>query len=602
MSPTNVYGRAVELLRQFAPESGEDPVVHLDLACGYAAIADAIQTELGRTYVGVDLDETSVAEVRSAGFEAHRIDLESSDTLESELRKVIAGRRVASITFLDGLEHVTNGKHVLRVVSTLAQELRAVVVLSVPNVTHRDVGYKAALGAWETTESGLLDHTHVAFYSADQLMSVLRASGLHKVAENNVETSVSDQHFPASHPALTPGTTVNRLLNNLRDAAEPSGRIQQFVWACLPGPVGAEPAGPEESDRVFLSVIVRTQGRRIQELSEALLCLAGQTSQDFEVIMLAHNVDMAAQVAVEQVIEDQVENLRNRIRLTVVDYGTRATLLNIGFSQARGDYVAVLDDDDLVFGHWVESFSKLAVKHGGAILRSVATIQDAGRVSVQGKGGIRALSEMRMIFDNEFSYVAHLLSNSSPLMTLAFPIGVFRDMGVRFDESLTTTEDWDYLLRAAQITGVRDSLELTAIYHQWLDQDSSHTEHDEEEWRLNQLSVDRKIDSQPTMLQAGETRRIRMLVRNGSTQAGFHQLDQLNDRNLHLYRLSSLLESNSWRAAAPLRWASQAAGRGRPSQMSDLVHAPVEEILQAIKQIESSRSWKMTRWLRKNSV
>jgi SAM-dependent methyltransferase len=602
LSPTNVYGRAVGLLKKFTPTVGDVPPIHLDLACGYGAIAEAIQGELGRTYVGVDLDEASVAKVRVAGFEAHLVDLESEDRLDAELRRVIAGRRVASITFLDGLEHVAKGACVLRVISAIAQEMQAVVVLSVPNVTHRDVGYKAALGGWRTTESGLLDHTHVAFFSADELMSTLRASGLHKVAENNVETSVTDQHFPTGHPALTPGTTVNKVLNNLRDAAEPSGRIQQFVWACLPGPIGVEAVESEPHEPVFLSVIVRTQGRRIQELREALLCLAGQSSQDFEVILLAHNVDVDTQIAVEQVIEDQVEGLRLRTSLTVVDYGTRATLLNIGFARARGEYVAVLDDDDLVFGHWVESFVKLAEKNNGTILRSVAAAQDAGRVSVRGKGGIRALSEMRMIFDNEFSYVVHLLSNRSPLMTLAFPIGVYRDMGVRFDESLTTTEDWDYLLRAAQITGVSDSLELTAIYHQWRDQDSSHTEHDEEEWRLNQLSIDRKIDSQPAMLQAGETRQIRMLVREGLPQATYQQLDRLNDRNWHLFRLSRLLESNSWRASQPLRWVSQVAGAGRPPRVSDLVQAPVEEISNAIKAIESSRSWKMTSWLRRGSV
>ncbi len=604
LSPTNVYGRALALLQNYAVADADTPLIHLDVACGYAAIATEIESMLHNTYVGLDIDMASLEAVRESGFEAHRIDLQDSSTLIEEMRKVVGDRRIGSITFLDGLEHITNARAVLTAVRTLAAEHRAILVLSVPNITHRDVAYKLALGSWTITESGLLDRTHVGFYGATHLARILESVGLYKVAENNVETSTSDQHFPDTHPALIAGTTINKFMNSLRDAAEPSGRVQQFVWACLAGPSVA--AKPERSaaDSVFLTVIVRTQGRRLQELQETLLCLDGQSSQDFEVVLLAHNTDVATQVAIEQIIDDQGDSLRDRIRLKLVDYGTRATLLNIGFAEARGRYVAVLDDDDLVFGHWVESFVKLAERQNGTILRSVAAIQDAGRVRVRGRKGIQAIGSVRTIFAHEFSYVSHLSRNNSPLMSMAFPIGVFRDIGLRFDESLTTTEDWDYILRAAQITGVSDSRQLTAIYRQWPGEESSHTEHDDEVWRLNQLSVDRKIDSQPVLLQPGETRRIRQLARMAELpvagpppEDGERQL-----REQHLHRLSTLLESNSWRVAYPLRRLSQILGAGDAVRMSSYVSAPPDEIADAIRSVESSRSWRMTRWLRRGAL
>jgi hypothetical protein len=601
LSPTNVYGRALALLGQYDVAQADAPLLHLDVACGYAAIASEIESTLGRTYVGLDIDEISLQAVRAGGFEAHSIDLQSSSTLAEVVRRIVGDRRVASITFLDGLEHVTNAHEVLTVIRALAAEHSAVVVLSVPNVTHRDVGYKLSLGSWTITESGLLDKTHVGFYGRAHLSRVLGSVGLYRVAENNVETSVSDQHFPETHSALMPGTTINKFMNSLRDAAEPSGRVQQFVWACLAGPSIESESETHPAPSVFLTVVIRTQGRRLQELQEALLCLDGQSVQDFEVVMLAHNTDVATQIAIEQVIEDQGDALRNRIRLELVDHGTRATLLNLGFAGARGRYVAVLDDDDLVFGHWVESFAKLADRQNGSILRSVGSVQDAGRVAVRGRGGIQALGSVRTIFDTEFSYVRHLATNSSPLMTMAFPIGVFRDMGLRFDETLTTTEDWDYILRAAQITGVSDSRQLTAIYHQWPGEESSHTEHDDEVWRLNQLSVDRKIDSQPVLLQQGETRFIRQLVRNSVQPAASPTTDSTERevREQHLLRLSSLVESNSWRVTHPLRWFSRVFGAGHPVKTSQYVAAPTDNIAHAIRSIEVSRSWRMTRWLRR---
>ena len=43
-------------------------------------------------------------------------------------------------------------------------------------------------------------------------------------------------------------------------------------------------------DAPFLSVVMRTQGKRTNALKEALLCLNAQTDQDFEVIVMASDV------------------------------------------------------------------------------------------------------------------------------------------------------------------------------------------------------------------------------------------------------------------------------------------------------------------------
>ncbi|HVF19852.1 MAG TPA: hypothetical protein VNA14_06385, partial [Mycobacteriales bacterium] len=44
------------------------------------------------------------------------------------------------------------------------------------------------------------------------------------------------------------------------------------------------PGGDRDAGRPFLSVLTRTQGRRPETLRELLLCLAAQTSDDFELL------------------------------------------------------------------------------------------------------------------------------------------------------------------------------------------------------------------------------------------------------------------------------------------------------------------------------
>ena len=181
------------------------------------------------------------------------------------LRKILDGRRLVSVTFLDGLEHLTDGTHVLVALGELLAEHRALAVTSVPNVTHLDVGIKTLLGSWDYTEAGLLDVTHVQLFSEQSLTATLRSAGLRRIGREDVLLARSDQHFPGNHVGISEATMFSSYLRGVRGDAEPHGLVNQFVWALTaapaqPAPRFVDPASTE-SDR-FLSVVMRTQGRR----------------------------------------------------------------------------------------------------------------------------------------------------------------------------------------------------------------------------------------------------------------------------------------------------------------------------------------------------
>ena len=128
---------------------------------------------------------------------------------------------------------------------------------------------------------------------------------------------------------------------------------------------------------------------------------------------------------------------------------------------------------------------------------------------VRGEEGVKALEAPQAIFDLEFSLAHHLVGNQTPLFAFAFPRSLHVDFGLEFDESLTTTEDWQFLLRAAQLTGVTDIRRTIAVYQWWTLRESSRTVHSEEEWAQNRSVIDRLIDSRPLLLPAGETVQLR---------------------------------------------------------------------------------------------
>ena len=546
VQPDNKFGHALRLLEAHLPTERGDNGVHLDLSCGPGHIAEAIEDWFDLHYVGIDLDDRALDEVRERGHEAHTADLTDPDVAE-RLRKVLDGRRLVSVTFLDGLQHLTDGTHALDALGELLAEHRALGVASVPNVTHVDVGIKTLLGSWDYTEAGLLDVTNVQLYSERSLTAALRSAGLSPIGREDVLLARSDQHFPGNHVGLSEVSTFSRYLRSVRGDAEPSGLVNQFVWALTaapaqPAPRHVDPASTE-IDR-FLSIVMRTQGRRIQELREALLCLNAQSCQDFEVLVVAHKTNLAEQKAVEVVIDDQPPALRERIRLVLLDRGRRSAPINAGIEAATGRYVAIFDDDDVVMGDWVKEFLDAEREHGGRILRTIALKQGATVDTVRGLPGIRSTTAPEAAYDTDFSLAGHLVANQSPPIGWIFPRSLATHFGLSYDDSMTTTEDWEFLLRAAQIAGVTDIGRGTAIYRWWETRESSRTAHPEDEWAQNQREIERRIDSRPFLLPPGETRQLRN---------DLLELKELRKRTKRMQRHITRLEKKSTNLQTRLR-------------------------------------------------
>ena len=268
-----------------------------------------------------------------------------------------------------------------------------------------------------------------------------------------------------------------------------------------------------DESRPFLSVLLRTQGKRIEPFKDALLCLTAQTDQDFEIIVLQHNAEAEDAAAVRAVLDQLPPEFAERVSLAVVEGGTRATPLNEGVRRARGNFLAVFDDDDLLFGDWVEQFHIEAAKGGGRLLRAVVANQEASTEQwTLGLDGFRSTSRAVAEYESTFDQLQHLLVNQSPFMSWAFPRSLFFVYGVRFDEELTVCEDWDVILRGSLLCGVDDVPALTAIYRRWQDAESSYTAHSFESWRESEARVVDRIDQGVYMMPPGAIQASRRMV------------------------------------------------------------------------------------------
>ncbi|WP_374007754.1 glycosyltransferase family 2 protein [Leifsonia sp. LS-T14] len=304
-------------------------------------------------------------------------------------------------------------------------------------------------------------------------------------------------------------------------------------------------------DAPFLSVILRTQGKRFEPFKDALTCLAAQTDQDFEVVVVDHDAEPEAAKRVREAIDMQMPSFRERIRVIEVSGGSRAKPLNAAIDVVKGRYVAVYDDDDILFANWVEEFHTASRVAGSRMLRSLtATQQVKPELWPQQHQGFRTISWPKAEYAPRFVQFDHFIVNHSPFMSWAFPRQLFSRLGYRFDEELSVCEDWDMILRGSLLLGVHDVPALTAIYRRWEGGTSSYTEHTRDSWAASEARVLRKLNASVLLLAPGTVTRVRELM-------AFQEYESARKT------LVMVLNSRSWKLTRPLRGAERVAQYGR---------------------------------------
>ena len=521
------------------------------------------------------------------GFEAKAGNLSDPTLVVPLIESILDGRPLAAITAIDFLEHITTGPALLEHIHTFSMSNgRPPLLISVPNATHFDVAAKMLIGRFDYTLTGLLDETHVAFYSPAHLDRVMASSGWVEVGRNDFELSRSDQNFPENVPVLTRGTPIHRLLFQMREQAAEAAIVNQFVRAYSPADHIIEVAEDTEADP-FLSVLVRTQGRRRSTLIETLLSLAAQTSQDFEVVILAHDMKETALAELNLLVESFDTEFTQKVRIVRVEGGGRARPLNVGVQTARGAYVAVLDDDDIAFAHWVEEFHRSASTNPGSAIRTLVAEQPIEATSWDGTAGYTTIGSTSIPFPVEFDLWTHLYENYSPFCGYAIPRSCFTDMGVRFDETLAVVEDWDVILETALLCGVTNNPDVTSLYRRWRSAHSSFAIHSKDEWHRARDKVLARFDQRTLPMPPG-------------TLSDYHRLYQeltmrremtdhlIFERNVARDESSGRGEEISKLAA---RLHTRTIERNAAVEQGDRTQAEIERL-------HATMSWKMTKPVR----
>jgi len=194
----------------------------LDLGTGSGALGKHLRDHAGCTVDGVTINEQEAAIARPNYRRIAVADLEQSDW-----HSLFSGERYDFIVCADVLEHLRRPETALQA----CRELLAPggqVLISVPNAGYSGLVAELLQGDFTYRDEGLLDRTHLRFFTRRSLLQFLHSEGWSVGTVEAIERPLAESEFKLAFDQLPPA--VARYL-----LAVPDADTYQLVAAASPG-------------------------------------------------------------------------------------------------------------------------------------------------------------------------------------------------------------------------------------------------------------------------------------------------------------------------------------------------------------------------------
>lgn len=146
----------------------------LDVGCHSGIMGSLIKARKGGEITGLDYDDVALDAARIRLDRVYKVDLEHSGWAQDLIAKGEGGFDVA--IFGDVLEHTSDPGLILRETKRLLKP-EGKVIVSLPNVANLRVRLGLLRGNFNYAESGILDKTHLRFFTIESAHRLLDESG-----------------------------------------------------------------------------------------------------------------------------------------------------------------------------------------------------------------------------------------------------------------------------------------------------------------------------------------------------------------------------------------------------------------------------------------
>lgn len=194
----------------------------LEIGCGNGNFAEALKKYKNCTVTGIEPNK------EDANLARKKVDKILSGTVEANLRK-LNRKKFDHIVLLDVIEHLVDPVSVLNSLSKLLKD-HGTIVFSMPNMAHVSVRLMLMGGELVYGKTGILDNTHLHFYTKKEINRVFGAAGLAIDKLVGVMDEYGDEIMRDELNAIGVLDYSRGLMDLLRSN---SGSVYQYVGAAI---------------------------------------------------------------------------------------------------------------------------------------------------------------------------------------------------------------------------------------------------------------------------------------------------------------------------------------------------------------------------------
>ncbi len=206
-----------------------------------------------------------------------------------------------TIIMADFLEHIANPEKILSEVKRILIP-GGRLVLSIPNVRHWSVIKDLLEGRWEYRDAGILDKTHLRFFTWQSILSLLNSTGYH--IDSYSGTYLQGYDVPAEFINFSKQCGIDT------SSLASEGRVYQYLITCIPKSGDELPKIMIQKQTVsqnkFTSIIILTHNQ-FEYTKRCIGSIFTHTKEAFELIV----VDNGSTDGTVEYLEIEVESRRS---------------------------------------------------------------------------------------------------------------------------------------------------------------------------------------------------------------------------------------------------------------------------------------------------
>jgi 2-polyprenyl-3-methyl-5-hydroxy-6-metoxy-1,4-benzoquinol methylase len=234
----------------------------LEVGCASGSQTRFLKETLACRVTGIEIDKLAAEDARPY---CENLIIGNIENLDLSMK--LGDKRFDVITFADVLEHLYEPTEALKKVRPFIKE-GGYLIASIPNIAHAAVCWELAHGRFDYQKYGLLDNTHIRFFTKKNVAKLFGDAGYRITSWDRVTKLPQETEFNVHY-----GSDRDQAFLEWIERSNPEANTYQFIVKAQPVFVDEQPAEYQQLDA--LDTIKKLEGK-IGELNKQNMALKSQ--------------------------------------------------------------------------------------------------------------------------------------------------------------------------------------------------------------------------------------------------------------------------------------------------------------------------------------